>query len=140
MTKPTADRFIPATMTRHIGDGVFFRPIRSWHSGTYAGEKLRNIPGSKDRSGCLYDEKIMGALDCCSPPYTVTHRLYWHERDATKTVSAFLSYPNGMGSSDQYFWETYGAGSDDVERYFGDAAESEMEAAIKQHFSVDQEA
>jgi hypothetical protein len=134
------DRFIPATMARSIGDGVFFRPIRSWHSGTYAGEKLRNIPGSADRSGCLFDEKIRGALDCCSPPHTVTHRLYWHERDATKTLSAFLSYPNGMGCSDQYFWEAYGLSDNDIERYFGDGAEAEMETAIKQYFSVAVEA
>lgn len=28
--------FIPCTMARSIGAGIFFRPVRSWHSATYA--------------------------------------------------------------------------------------------------------
>lgn len=126
--------FIPATVARSIGDGVFFRPIRSWHSGTFAGEKLDSIPGSDDRSGCLYTERVGGILRTCSPPMTVTHRLYWHERDPSKTLSAFLSYPNAMGCSEEYFWEAYGIDPEDVTRYFGDDAETEMETAIRQHF------
>lgn len=126
--------FIPCTIARAIGDGVFFRPIKSWHSATYAGEKLEYVPGSTDRSGCARkDEYDMWA---CSVPYTVTHRFYWHERDPTKIVSAFLSYPDAMWFSDgKYFWETYHI-SDDVERWFGDNAEQEMEAAIMAHFSA----
>lgn len=128
-------RFIPATMARAIGAGVFFRPIRSWHSGTRAGEKLERIPGSTDRSGCLFDERVGGLL-VCSPPLTVTHRLYWHERDPSKTVSVFLSYPNGMGCSDEYFWESYGIDPEDIKRYFGESAEAEMEDDVRQHFAA----
>lgn len=123
-----SDRFIPATMARPIGNGISFRPIRSWHSATYAGEKLEIVQG--DRSGCARKE---GYGHSCSIPLSVTHRLYWHESAPEKTVSAFLSYPNGLGCSDEYFWETHGI-TDDVERYFGDAAEAEMEIAIKAHF------
>jgi hypothetical protein len=130
--------FIPATTARAIGSGVFFRPVKSWHSGTYSGEKLEHMPGSNDRSGCLYDVKVGGALRTCSPPLTVTHRLYWHERDPSKTISVFLSYPDGMGCSDgKYFWESYGLDQHqgDIERYFGESAETEMEADVIQHFA-----
>lgn len=131
------ERFIPATMSRPIGGGVFFRPIRSWHSGTYAGERLESIPGTNDGSGCLFKERIHDVLRICSPPHTVNHRLYWHERDPTKTVSVFLSYPDAMGCSDgHYFWETYGVGDGDVERYFGENAEAEMEIAVVRHFAA----
>ncbi len=125
--------FIPCTMARGIGDGIFFRPVKSWHSATYAGEKLTKIPGSYDGSGCMWTERFHGLQVCCVP-YTVTHRLYWHERDPSKTVSAFLSYPNAMGCSDEYFWETSGIG-DDVERHFGDDAEADMEKFIAAHFA-----
>lgn len=115
--------FIPATMSRPIGNGVFFRPIRSWHSGTYAGENLEHIPDCTDRSGCL-------------PPLTVTHRLYWHELQPDNTISAFLSYPNGMGAADEYFWEAFGPSPEgDITRYFGENAEEELEAAVKAHFA-----
>jgi hypothetical protein len=125
--------FIPCTMARSIGDGIFFRPIKSWHSATYAGEKLTKIPGSNDGSGCMREERL-GGLEVCSPPYTVTHRLYWHESDPNKTISAFLSYPDAMGfSGERYFWEAYGVENDDTSRYFGEDAEAEMEAAIKAH-------
>lgn len=129
--------FIPATAARSIGGGVFFRAIRSWHSATFAGEKLEKIPGSQDGSGCLYREHIGGVLLTCAPPLTVTHRLYWHERDPSNTLSAFLSYPDAMGCSDgRYFWEACGIDPDDVTRYFGDAAETEMETAISGHFAT----
>jgi hypothetical protein len=120
-------------MARFIGRGVFFRPIRSWHSNSYAGEKMTVLPGgSGDRSGCMFPDKFHG-LAVCQPPLTVTHRLYWHEHDPQKTVSAFLSYPDAMGCCDEYFWETHGI-SGDVERWTGDNAETEMEDAIKAHF------
>lgn len=124
--------FIPATMSRSIGDGVFFRPIRSWHSATYAGEKLTKIPNTNDGSGCVRNPSDI--IRVCSIPLTVTHRLYWHERDHRKTVSAFLSYPNAMGACDEYFWEVYRIG-DDIERYFGENAEAEMEEIIRKHFN-----
>ena len=127
--------FIPATMARSIGSGVFFRPVRSWHSGTFAGEKLYAMPGRTDRSGCLYDEKVRGVLTTCAPPMTVTHRLYWHESDPSKIISAFLSYPDAMGcSGGEYFWENYGIDPDDIKRYFGPNAEEEMESDIRGHF------
>lgn len=128
--KTRQQEFIPCTMARHISDGVMFRPVRSWHSATYAGEKLE-IVGS-DRSGCARKDGPYSFM--CSIPLSVTHRLYWHKDAPDKTVSAFLSYPNGMGCSDEYFWETYGLG-EDVERWFGDAAEQEMETAITAHFT-----
>lgn len=122
----SAHGFIPCTMARQIGDtGVFFRPVKSWHSGTYAGERLYELPDSGDRSGCLRPD---GRAD---PPYTVTHRMYWHERAPEHKVSAFLSYPNGMGAMDDYFWECNGVDPNgDVTRFTGDDAESEMETAI----------
>ena len=122
--------FIPCTMARPIGGDVFFRPVRSWHSATYAGEGLEIVGG--DRSGCLMKGGVLSKM--CSVPLTVTHRQYWHKRDPARAVSAFLSYPNAMGCSDSYFWETYGLG-DDVERWFGDNAEAKMERAIAKHFA-----
>jgi hypothetical protein len=137
MTKDIKDRFIPCTAARAIGDGVFFRPIRSWHSATYAGENLTEMPGGGDRSGCIFPETFRG-IKVCQPPYTVTHRLYWHEHDLNKTLSAFLSYPDAMGCSDgEYFWEVFGINPDDVTRYFGDSAEAEMEDAIRKHFAAE---
>jgi hypothetical protein len=128
--KQLKQSFIPCTISRAIGDGIFFRPIRSWHSATFAGEKLTKMPGPDDRSGCMWEERFHGLQVCCIP-YTVTHRLYWHESKPDKTISAFLSYPDAMGFSGGYFWEAYGVEADDVSRYFGDGAEAEMEAAIK---------
>lgn len=123
--------FIPATMARAIGTGVFFRPMRSWHSGTYAGERLYKMPESNDRSGCLFEEKAHD-FDICSPPLTVTHRNYWHERDAGKTLSAFLSYPGGMGADQEYFWEVYWRQRElDIERFYWPEAEAEMEVKIR---------
>lgn len=119
--------FIPATMARSIGDGVFFRPIRSWHSATYAGEGLTKIPGSDDSSGCLRD-------GMCPQPRSVTHRAYWHKRNPKATVSVFLSYPNAMGACDQYFWEMYPGPDGDVERFIGDDAEAKMEEFVKAYF------
>jgi len=124
-----AEWFIPTTMSRAIGDGVFFRPVRSWHSATFAGEKLTERAGG-DRSGCMFPERFHG-LEVCSIPYTVTHRLYWHEKAPDNTISAFLSYPGAMGFSEEYFWEANGSDENDVTRFFGDAAEAEMEIAIK---------
>ena len=114
--------FIPATMARPIGDGVFFRPIRSWHSGTYAGERLTKIPGTTDLSGCL------GHHD---RPLTVTHRVYWNETAPEKIVSSFLSYPDGMGACDVYFWEAYPSPEGDIERWTGEDAEQIMEDTVR---------
>jgi len=118
------DRFIPCTMERMIAPNIFWRPIRSWHSNTYAGEQMLNTP-SGDRSGCA--KEIHGShLLHCYIPYTATHRIYWNN-ETDETISAFLSYPNGMGACDEYFWEAL---FEDTERWFDENAEIEMEEAI----------
>lgn len=125
--------FIPCTMERSIGNGVWFRPIKSWHSGTYAGERLYTIPETQDGSGCLLSWTDH-SRQICSPPYSVTHRLYWHEREKGKAVSAFLSYPNGLGAYDKYFWEIYPSAEGDIMRFYGEKAEEEMEEEIRKFF------
>lgn len=119
MTNFKDEIFIPTTMEREIGDNIVFRPKRTWHSNTYAGEKLKIVNG--DRSGCMIGD------DICRIPYTVTHRLYWHKSNPSKTISSFLSYPNGMGACNEYFWEIYPAEDGDIERF---SSELEMEKAI----------
>lgn len=114
------EEFIPATMEREIASGIVFRPCRIWHSGIYAGEGLYSVNG--DGSGCLRKDTHL-----CNPPLTVTHRLYWHKTNPNKTISAFLSYPNGMGCMDGYFWEIYPAEDGGIERF---DKEEEMEVAI----------
>lgn len=120
MTKFKDEIFIPATMEREIGDNIVFRPRRAWHSGIYAGERLYQVDG--DGSGCL-----RRGNDLCNPPLSVTHRLYWHKSNPSKIISSFLSYPNGMGACDEYFWEIYPAEDGDIERF---SSELEMEKAI----------
>ena len=110
--------FIPATMERQIAPSIVFRPIRSWSSLTYAGERLTIHDG--DRSGCL-DE-----FGRCAAPMTVTHRNYWNT-ETKQNISAFLSYPNAMGVWDRYFWEIYPAENGDIERF---ESETEMETRI----------
>jgi hypothetical protein len=127
MIKENKDKFIPTTMEREIAKGIVFRPVKSWHSGTYAGEKLERLPGAEDRSGCM---RIVNGMKVCSVPYTVTHRLYWNKKKPEKTISAFLSYPDAMGCSTEYFWETLGTRKEDIERFFGDDAEKRMEKKI----------
>lgn len=124
--KIKTEQFIPTTMPRLIGRNVVFRPLRSWHSNTFAGEGLFKIPNSNDSSGCL---EAFGRT--CMKPYTVTHRIYWNRRTGN-TISAFLSYPDAMGMSNgEYFWETLGTNKDgDIERFFGPNAERQMEQAI----------
>ena len=55
------------------------------------------------------------------------HRLYWNVKAPKNRLSAFLSYPHGMALCLEYFWELY---LDDVERWTGPNAETEMEARI----------
>lgn len=134
MAKITEDRFMPCTSPRAVGDGIFFRPVRSWHSNTYAGERVTQRYG--DGSGCMWPENFKG-LPVCGVPLTVTHRLYWHESAPDNSISAFLSYPNAMGYSDgEYFWEAHPMEDGQEARYFGDRAEDEMEAAIKARLTV----
>ena len=119
--------FVPTTREVSIGDGVVYRPVRSWHSGTYAGERRETIPGTSDGSGCIKVKRGSGE-ELCHPPQTVTHRLYWNVAKPDDTISAFLSYPGAMGCCDEYFWEAYIG--EDVERWTGDTAEADMETAI----------
>lgn len=134
MSVSAPDVFIPCTREIDIGDGVRYRPIRSWHSGTYAGEHLESVGG--DSSGCVTkDPRDIRSFDKCYAPSTVTHRLYWHIDAPEHTVSAFLSYPKGMGSIDAYFWEAT-TGEDGPER-FGD--EAEMEARIRAAIRLDRQ-
>lgn len=105
------EKFIPTTMEREIYKNIVFRPLRSWHSNTYAGEKLKIVNG--DRSGCVNSDERT-----CNIPYTVTHRLYWNKNNPTKTISAFLSYPNAMGAWNEYFWEIYPSeDGNDIDRF-----------------------
>ena len=115
--------FIPGTMPREIDPNIFFQPIRSWHSNTYAGEGLTSVNG--DGSGCLRKDKNRFGLNVCSPPLSVTHRIYWNDQ-TKKELSVFLSYPNGMACCDTYFWEIYPY-NDDVGRF---TTEAEMEAEV----------
>ncbi len=132
--------FIPCTLTRSIGNGVVFRPIKSWHSATFAGEGLLKIPESDDGSGCVRPSTEGSYQKLCPIPLTVTHRLYWHESNPDKTISAFLSYPEAMGyyGDKEYFWEIYGTG-DDIERFGGEQAEAEMEVVICKFFNPTKE-
>ena len=126
MSKKTdrKDWFIPCTREIAIGDDVVYRPTRMWHSGTYAGEGLASVHG--DGSGCVDSEGQ------CSAPKSVTTRLYWNVHRPDDSVSAFLSYPDGMGCLHEYFWETLGTAADgDVERWTGPDAEQNMEEAIR---------
>lgn len=125
-----AHNFIPCTRDIVIDRGVRYRPVRSWHSGVLAGERLRTERG--DSSGCVREDS-RGSL-VTSPPYTVTHRLYWHPANPNEYVSAFLSYPNGMGCCDQYFWEN---NIGDCERFTGETAEEDCEASIVAHLTKD---
>lgn len=117
--------FIPATLEREIFPHIVFRPIKSWHSGTYAGEGLYTIPGTSDGSGCLRRDTI-GPLKVCGQPLTVTHRAYWHTQTG-EWISSFLSYPNGMGAWDRYFWEIYFRKTDFASRF---PEEAEMEQTV----------
>jgi len=125
------ERFIPTTTERDIGNNIVFRPVRSWHSNTFAGERLEHPPDSEDRSGCM--RKING-IRMCPIPYTVTHRIYWHKKNPNFTISAFLSYPDAMGISDEYFWEIHPY-KDDIKRFHGPNAEKKMETTIKRMLS-----
>jgi len=125
--------FIPATREIEIAPDIVYRPIRSWHSAMYAGERMTEVPGSADRSGCMfYDSR---GLRVCVIPFTVTHRVYWHRANPDRIVSAYLSYPDAMGYHEGgYFWET-NADAEDVVRFSGDNAEAEMEVLISDYLS-----
>jgi hypothetical protein len=116
----TEERFIPCTREVEFAPGLVYRPIRSWHSGTYAGERLTAVRG--DGSGCM---SVVDGRPVTSIPYTVTHRLYWKKGYPERTISAFLSYPGGMGHSAGYFWEAFGDG---IEERFD--SEEDMERAV----------
>ena len=122
--------FLPGTLAREISPGIFFRPIRSWSCGTYAGEGLEVVNG--DGSGCLRAYSHLG-MDTCFAPWAATHRFYWHIAAPTVLISAFQSYPGKMGhftldGKEVYFWEIYNGNLlDDIERF---AEEAEMEKRV----------
>ncbi len=125
--------FIPCTREIEIADGVRYRPIRSWHSGTYAGEGRDVVDG--DRSGCAWSHDGMLVT---MVPRTVVHRAYWNVKHPDRWVSAFLSYPGAMGAERVYFWEAnIPSDGDSITRFVGDNAEAEMEAAIVAYLTSD---
>lgn len=133
--KPIEERFIPTTKEIEVAKNIVYRPIRSWHGGVYAGEKLTERNG--DHSGCMSGGVLDGSNfhsdNLCHIPYTYTHRLYWHKQRPQNRISAFLSYPDAMGMSDgEYFWEVLGIDKKhhDIKRFFGSRAETAMEKAI----------
>src|SRR5882724_6683159 len=100
--------FIPATREIEIGEGVVYRPIRSWHSGVLAGERSEIDHGGGETAGRPWSLQL----------YTYTHRIYWKKgTDSIFTVSAFLSYPKGMSIVDYYHWEICPGRDDCVERF-----------------------
>lgn len=120
--------WIPTTKKVSVTEKVVYRPIRSWHSGTFAGEGLYKIPGTNDGSGCLWKEKFKGILPVTSPPCSVTHRLYWHIDNPRKRFSAFLSYPQALGAANEYFWECFI--DKEARRFFGCNGEKKLEAFL----------
>lgn len=124
MNLERARDFIPGTREISIGGGVVYRPIRSWHSGTYAGEKLESLPNTTDRSGCVMGQ--LRGITVSTLSYTVTHRVYWNVAKPDEMISCFLSYPGGMGCCDRYFWEALIDG--EPVRFFDEA---EAEKAIR---------
>ena len=131
MTTPKGwddSRFVPATRAISIGGGVIYRPLRSWHTGVYAGERLTVVDG--DRSGCLYEDEPRKGLT--TSPKSYTHRIYWNPDVPAVTVSAFLSYPHGMGVCDGYFWEAMLNREGGPDRF---GSEEECEAAIRELLS-----
>lgn len=92
-----------------LGKGIFVEDRQHWAMNSYAGEGLREV--GADASGCL------GMDGKCQPPRIAIYRHYWSKKGK---ISCFLSYPNGMGSRNQYFWEIYsleGNLFDDIERF-----------------------
>lgn len=122
--------FVPCTRAIAIGDGVHYRPIRSFGTNAYAGERLTIV--KSDRSGCMFEEEFRGFAVAPIPRMAI-HRVYWHERDAEAFVSAFLSYPGAMGTPQTYFWEVL---LGETERF---DAEETMEQRIREWF-IDREA
>jgi hypothetical protein len=121
MTEIKGPDFLPGTRSVGIGDGVFYRPIRSLASGTLAGEGLTE-DGHGDSSGCV---EIVNGRRMTSPPRSAIHRLYWWEGAPERCVSSILSYPFGLGHVDHYFWEI---SVENCERF---SNEVEMEARVK---------
>ncbi len=128
--------WIPCTKPVYIGNDIYYRPHKHWGMNVWAGEGLFIKNG--DRSGCLNGFDIFGKpipentnlsiTAACSKPIVVMQRIYWK---GDKRISAVLSYPRGLSYHEEYFWEIYGDGLDDIDRFFGDKAEEEMEVKIK---------
>jgi hypothetical protein len=115
---------IGVTEPREIAPGIFMDNKKHWGMNSYAGEGRTEM--GADSSGCL--RKDSGSLELCPRPHVAIYRHYWSKKGK---ISCFLSYPNGMGYEDGYFWEIYTIGDkelfDDIERF---STESECEKAI----------
>lgn len=117
--------WIPCTKAIEIGDGISYRLQKHWGMNVWAGEGLYELNG--DASGCLHRNPFDQYLTC-SRPLVVLQRIY---EKGDKSVSAVLSYPNGLShlGDKTYFWEIYPAKDGDVEMFFD---EDEMETAVRE--------
>lgn len=138
MKLPDKFEFEKTVMWHYIGHGIKWRYYRHWGQNCYAGEKYYNLNefGIQDRSGCLSkDCKVQTPLDSpghgrwlvmdmCDRPVVFLAREYWK---GNKRISAVLSYPDGFGSVDRYFWEIWPNKDGDCSRFF---SEKKMESVI----------
>ena len=109
---------------REIAKGIFMQDRQHWAMNSFAGEGLTVVNG--DRSGCVIKDGWKG-LDVVLVPKVAIYRHYWSTKGK---ISCFLSYPNGMGYHNGYFWEVYcleGGLFEDVERF---STEKELEKRI----------
>jgi len=109
-----------------IGEGVKWRYYKHWGQNVWAGEGRTEVFG--DKGGCIIEVPSYPRL--CLKPIVFLARLY---KKGDKEISAILSYPNGIGAEDTYFWEIYPIkgfrGEYDCERFL---SEEEMEMRIKE--------
>ncbi len=124
---PMADLRFPGTQWHDIGDAIYWNYYKHWATGYLAGEG-KTVGHDGDRSGCL--EYINGQA-YTSPPYVVLARSYCLLSDPSRSISAVFSYPRGIGLINEYFWEIYPGRDGDPDRFLGETAEVDMEAAIK---------
>lgn len=139
MTIPDEFGFEKVTMWHSIGNGIKWRYYRHWGQNHWAGEGYSDLKkfGRDDRSGCLSkDCKVQTPLDApgkgswltmdmVTPPMVFLAREYFKGKER---ISAVLSYPDGLGAVDRYFWEIWPDKNGDCSRFF---SEKEMETAVK---------
>ena len=109
-----------------IAPGIYREDKMHWAMNSYAGLGVSEVNG--DSSGCIYRRlSEREGLKLCLVPKVAIYRHYWSSKGK---ISCFLSYPNGMGMLDDFFWEVYsleGDLFDDIERF---DTEEECEAWI----------